>query len=1467
MIKLEEKLGMEFKELISKEIQNQMDVYQSNPDRIVADYNNEVETINEYNGRQIFELLQNADDEKSEDVLIEINTEDNIFKISNKGSNCEGFSIGGFKSLMLPNFSPKTSKKYIGNKGLGFRSIVNWSKRIAIKSRNIEVVFSKRIVSELYDKICDKETQKKIAEDRNLSSDVKPIAFLSIPEISEYIQNEWATIIEIKFRGQYTQDIIDQINSISDEILLFVNHINRLTVIINGKERVIERVREGNQIYVNEKLWNVFSESEKLDEDLWDKSSEPESYELKLAIPDVFDVKSNFLYSYLPTKVNVDFPFIIHGTFDLNSSRNDLNDSKKNRYILKKLINLIIATAMSLTNDEVSYKALEFLSHHDNNTTLKNLGFYTEIDDSIEGLEIFPCVDNLYRKKSDVIYSNAWSDFIVRTSLQQIVPKLLLPYKGDLSFSHLDNHGDIDVNDIQKLSDNVDNLDARVELISLINETIRDKKISLLVDKNNELIPLSDDVYTPITKDYDIDMPDFVRIRFINNDLYNKLIDKFEIVSDRKTRDLQGRLRVITNIQNYEPAEVIRKIITSTNNELKKENVSKSEVLQKMVFSLYENYKILDETTTIRETTLIQLFSKDGSIVKASELYLSKTFPSGKLTELLFCDIFEENRFLADIETFSFDESEEVEYIESFFIWLGVNKRTKFSDVTHDKDYEDFIFEKIDKPSNFNGLSSFNQLKIECLEEIVEGFKENNQYDKFILWILSDEKLHAELITQIRLKYTYYRTEYYLHDVPSYIRYQLCSSGMFEDYLITNENISALVNDLAIDFNFELLNTYNINRQSVEGLILHLGAVDSFEDLSISRVREVINKLPISSPDGKNTLTIYKDSIDHYKKNNLPLSNDKILLCAKKKGELGYYPSSDVYYNGHIKLPNKIADSVPVLNYPRRQSTKDVTSFFGVKDLKLIEISIQEHTKIEALTQEFQNHLKKILPYILVYRFESSVTELTRKKDLGLLKKINIRLCDHVEYKIDEERFELENYDYVKDDKTYFIKVEKHKAFDTLRKELNFRDTFADIVGTIFDITDTEKFSRLMSDDVQESEMIIKRNIGSELINRANSYLGIADEFQSFWKVIYLQLGKGYNFDSDKNLLKNIKEDLGIKADIENINYKELDALKSCEKIEIIFNELELVISDFNDKDPYYRLDFSGYHKQKLKGFFHTNFYNFKQTLYSWCQSTSKEKEFLNLLGKYEHNTVSVEKNKLSENYQAVVESYVEDCFDFSLKEVVDNKVDIDELYERNKSQVNFELVEGSYELMSLLYFGNKVDEINKITEDTIEPAQEDEPYDEGDDVKPIIPVSLTIPPIIKGKKGSQKKPGKHSVEKDKQKKRSGDSAEKDVYATLVHDYGKENVEWISKYDDSSGYDFWYRNREGAIKYVEVKNYSNGKFYLSKNEKSFAEDNIASYEIFLVGDEIFKISDIDFSNDERFKLLASEFEVYYKLKR
>ncbi|MBA1433001.1 MAG: DUF3883 domain-containing protein [Epsilonproteobacteria bacterium] len=66
-------------------------------------------------------------------------------------------------------------------------------------------------------------------------------------------------------------------------------------------------------------------------------------------------------------------------------------------------------------------------------------------------------------------------------------------------------------------------------------------------------------------------------------------------------------------------------------------------------------------------------------------------------------------------------------------------------------------------------------------------------------------------------------------------------------------------------------------------------------------------------------------------------------------------------------------------------------------------------------------------------------------------------------------------------------------------------------------------------------------------------------------------------------------------------------------------------------------------------------------------------------------------------------------------------------------------------------------------------------------------------------------------------------------------------------------------------KYVEVKIFSNGQFYLTKNEKEFAQNNFGFYELFLVSDTILKIQNIDYNNESIFTLDSSEYIVRYSI--
>lgn len=281
------------KDTILQEIEKRKDIYKKSPSDMISAYNRELGTEKDYNGRQLLELLQNADDEVSDEVLIELNTKNNILKISNRGINCSPFTQDGIRSLMISNLSPKVTKKYIGNKGLGFRSIINWSKKITINSNGLDIVFSKDIVDKIYDELFGEKEHLSFIQARNLSKDIRPIPLLSIPRVYDKHQEFWNTTITIKYKQDFLEDIENQINELEKEVLLFLNSIKVLVVNIDGK---VTKNIEKDKL---SETWTIYEKMESLPKYLWDKDEEEESFHLKLFVQHdiyhelvVFDLQS-----------------------------------------------------------------------------------------------------------------------------------------------------------------------------------------------------------------------------------------------------------------------------------------------------------------------------------------------------------------------------------------------------------------------------------------------------------------------------------------------------------------------------------------------------------------------------------------------------------------------------------------------------------------------------------------------------------------------------------------------------------------------------------------------------------------------------------------------------------------------------------------------------------------------------------------------------------------------------------------------------------------------------------------------------------------------------------------------------------------------------------------------------------------------------------------------------------------------
>src|SRR6266568_5117973 len=112
----------QWEEWIEERLEERRKVYCSDPDELVGSYNREISSAHGYVGREILELIQNADDAGSDystpNKMLILLTHDALY-LANTGIP---FGPDGVKSLMVCDNSPKQLQetRCIGYKGLGF---------------------------------------------------------------------------------------------------------------------------------------------------------------------------------------------------------------------------------------------------------------------------------------------------------------------------------------------------------------------------------------------------------------------------------------------------------------------------------------------------------------------------------------------------------------------------------------------------------------------------------------------------------------------------------------------------------------------------------------------------------------------------------------------------------------------------------------------------------------------------------------------------------------------------------------------------------------------------------------------------------------------------------------------------------------------------------------------------------------------------------------------------------------------------------------------------------------------------------------------------------------------------------------------------------------------------------------------------------------------------------------------------
>ena len=296
-----------------------------------------------YSGRIFIELLQNADDSNSSKILVSQIGKDLIF-----ANNGRTFNKKDVTSICRSGSSSKERGKYIGYRGVGFKSTTYLTNDILVYSGNVYFSFSKSICS------------------KTLGISENKVPTIRIPFLEDNIDNNISKAIDMLCKDGYTTAFIfknAKVDEFEDELLeintgyfIFLNnilecHINTCKINTNF---ILSRTKTNNftciSIESNEKSQWLVSYG--------DKASIAFKYQNNEIVP--CENNEAVYHCYLPTLDKCPFLVKINSDFSTDPSRKHLTHDKLTNIAINNVAEFIVQLILNALsgNLETGFKTI-----------------------------------------------------------------------------------------------------------------------------------------------------------------------------------------------------------------------------------------------------------------------------------------------------------------------------------------------------------------------------------------------------------------------------------------------------------------------------------------------------------------------------------------------------------------------------------------------------------------------------------------------------------------------------------------------------------------------------------------------------------------------------------------------------------------------------------------------------------------------------------------------------------------------------------------------------------------------------------------------------------------------------------------------------------------------------------------------------------------------------------------------------
>lgn len=408
--------------------------------------------INTDSQRFIYELLQNADDASNQNPTLEVRIDfiGDFLIVSHKG---EPFSEIDIESISSAGDGTKTGDTdKIGFKGIGFKSVFSHSDYVIIKSSGYCFRYDRKAWDNYWSNTWGEKAVWQAERRRKQKED--------LPKMPWHVIPLWTTLPselqQLNFLEEYTVSTIIKYKNIdklkedlsalfSDtQIVLFLRSKEVKINVKNGIENVvIEKIHDRqtnsillqrNKIVQSEWITKTFQfdipvnvrNEINADEKAPKKLKEALKTEISFAIQlekgrmKAADKANRLIFTYLPTSINYDFPFLVNANFLTDAGRQHLHrDIFWNNWLFKQIPLKLFTWVSELAEYTSKYKKqiLSIIPHKLNGANSLEASFNEGYKQALQTIAFIPNTDKQLLKVGDAIFDKTGISNFISTEL------------------------------------------------------------------------------------------------------------------------------------------------------------------------------------------------------------------------------------------------------------------------------------------------------------------------------------------------------------------------------------------------------------------------------------------------------------------------------------------------------------------------------------------------------------------------------------------------------------------------------------------------------------------------------------------------------------------------------------------------------------------------------------------------------------------------------------------------------------------------------------------------------------------------------------------------------------------------------------------------------------------------------------------------------------------------------------------